>query len=77
MANCRFLPGLALLAPLLLISVSTRAEIDPNGPDPLALEEVVVTANRRAESIQEVPMSVTAFTGEFFEAVNSLQCLFP
>ena len=26
-------------------------------PDPLALEEVVVTATKRAESIQDVPMS--------------------
>ena len=40
---------------------------DPTGPDPLALEEIVVTANRREESIQEVPMSVTAFTSEFFK----------
>jgi len=32
-----------------------------------ALEEVIVTANRRAESLQEVPMSVSAFTGEFFQ----------
>jgi iron complex outermembrane receptor protein len=33
-----------------------------------ALEEVVVTANRREESLQEVPMSVSAFTGEFFKS---------
>ena len=33
----------------------------------LVLEEVLVTANRRVESIQEVPMSVSAFTGEFFD----------
>jgi iron complex outermembrane receptor protein len=32
-----------------------------------ALEEVIVTANRREENLQEVPMSVTAFTGEFFK----------
>lgn len=34
----------------------------------LALEEIVVTANRREESLQEVPMSVSAFTGEFFKS---------
>lgn len=33
----------------------------------LALEEIVVTANRREQSLQEVPMSVSAFTGDFFE----------
>lgn len=32
-----------------------------------ALEEIVVTANRREQSLQEVPMSVSAFTGDFFE----------
>ena len=33
----------------------------------LALEEILVTASRRVESIQEVPMSVTAFTSDFFK----------
>lgn len=67
MANRRFFSGLALLAPSLVIVASAQGEVDPNGPDPLALEEVVVTATRRAESIQEVPMSVTAFTSQFFK----------
>jgi iron complex outermembrane receptor protein len=66
MANRRYFFGLTVLAPLSFMAIFAQAEVDPNGPDPLALEEVVVTANRRAESIQEVPMSVTAFTGEFF-----------
>jgi hypothetical protein len=32
------------------------------------LEEVTVTARKRAESLQEIPMSVTAFTAESIEA---------
>lgn len=38
------------------------------------LEEVLVTANRRVENLQEVPMSVSAFSGEFFKdaGVNDL-----
>jgi iron complex outermembrane recepter protein len=32
-----------------------------------ALEEIVVTAQRREQSLQEVPVSVTAFTGETLE----------
>lgn len=32
------------------------------------LEEVIVTANRRAQSLQSVPLAVTAFTGEAMEA---------
>ena len=35
----------------------------PPSPDP-ALEEIVVTAQKRAESIQDVPISVGAFSGE-------------
>ena len=66
MANSRLFSCLALLPPLLLTAISALAA-SPNGPDPLALEEIVVTANRREESIQEVPMSVTAFTGQFFK----------
>ena len=71
MANRRFISSLALLALLLgaLMGTAVYAQesADPNGPDPLALEEIVVTANKREESIQEVPMSVTAFTSEFFK----------
>ena len=52
MINRRFVSGLALLAPVLaqLMGVAAYAqdETDPNGPDPLALEEVVVTATKRA-----------------------------
>lgn len=64
MANRLSVSGLVLLTPLL--AAGTYAQEPASGPDPLALEEVVVTANRRVESIQEVPMSVTAFTSEFF-----------
>ena len=71
MANRRIVLGLALLAPVpaqwMGIAAFAKDEADPNGPDPLALEEIVVTANKREESIQEVPMSVTAFTSEFFK----------
>ena len=66
MAIYRFVPGLALLPPLLLATAQALAQT-PVQADPLALEEVVVTATKRAESIQEVPMSVTAFTSEFFK----------
>ena len=75
MANKLVLAGRPNLAtassPLLAIALSATAvsmpaaaqESDWSG----ALEEVIVTANRREQSLQEVPMSVTAFTGEFFQ----------
>src|SRR4051812_44950100 len=34
------------------------------------VEEIVVMAQRRAESIQEVPLAVSAFTGEFARETN-------
>lgn len=64
MANRLKASGFVLLTPLLV--AGTYAPQATSAPDPLALEEVVVTANRRVESIQEVPMSVTAFTSQFF-----------
>jgi len=67
MIDRRSTSGLVLLTPLMVLAGLAEAAVDPNGPDALALEEVVVTANRREESIQEVPMSVTAFTSEFFK----------
>ena len=67
MPNRQFISGLLLLTPLLVTGVYATAEVNPNGPNPLALEEVIVTANRREQSIQEVPMSVTAFTSKFFK----------
>ena len=40
----------------------------------MVLEEVLVTANRRVESLQEVPISVTAFSSDFLQdtGVNGL-----
>tara|TARA_B100000900_G_C20601300_1_gene725719 strand:+ start:1844 stop:4123 length:2280 start_codon:yes stop_codon:yes gene_type:complete len=38
------------------------------------IEEVVVTAQKRAESIQEVPISITAFSGDFLEE-NGVQTI--
>ena len=34
------------------------------------IEEVIVTATKREESVQEVPLAITALTGAFVESVN-------
>jgi outer membrane receptor protein involved in Fe transport len=39
--------------------------------DSVALEEVVVTAQKRAEDIQSVPMSITALTGSMLQAIGA------
>ena len=58
------IPLVALGAALVYCGPTTPAAAQD---EPLALEEVLVTANRRVESLQEIPMSVTAFTGDFFK----------
>ncbi len=60
-----------LCAPLL------AQDEEPVAPDQLMLEEVLVTATRRVENLQEVPMSVSAFSADFFKdsGVNQLKDL--
>lgn len=54
------------------ISVALIASIAP-GPlfaQDKGLEEIVVTATKRAESVMDVPLAITAMTGEFIREVN-------
>ncbi|HEY0747123.1 MAG TPA: hypothetical protein VGD63_10515, partial [Steroidobacteraceae bacterium] len=51
----------ALAAPYLgRAAVDTSTAVAPNA----ALEEIVVTAQKRSENLQSVPVAVTAFTAE-------------
>jgi iron complex outermembrane receptor protein len=49
-----------ILLPTLSVGVSAQSS-----DDALVLEEILVTASRRVERLQEVAMSVSAFTGDF------------
>jgi iron complex outermembrane receptor protein len=51
--------GLAMVAPAVALAQSIGA-----------LEEIVVTAQRREQNLQEVPISVTAMSGEMLEKSN-------
>lgn len=64
---------LPFLVPLALTSVA-QSESEPPTRNTLVLEEILVSASRRIESLQEVPMSVTAFSSDFFQdtGVNQL-----
>jgi hypothetical protein len=42
-----------------------------------ALEEVVVTATRRSERLQDVPVSVIAFSQEKLDATGCFTCCWP
>jgi iron complex outermembrane receptor protein len=51
-------------------STTTAQPVDPNSPptaDAGQAEEIVVTARKREESLQDVPIAVTAVTGETIE----------
>ena len=58
--NCLFMGPAAVVATtgLLLTPVTTLAQ------GASAIEEIVVTAQYREENLQEVPISITAMTGE-------------
>ena len=51
----------ALLAPIPV------GAVDPVPAARMVLEETLVSASRRVESLQDVPMSVSAFSGDFFQ----------
>jgi len=57
----------ALLLCVLAIGLSARSFGQANDTQPALLEEIVVTARLRSESLQEVPVTVSAFTAEDIE----------
>ena len=69
-------PSSARLARAIVLTLaSTTAASRPSSalaqegtPDAVGLEEVIVTAQRRAERLQDVPVAVTAFTAADIEA---------
>lgn len=66
----------ALTATLLAVfALSAKAQVVSTSPvtttaEPEALQEVVVTARRRAENLQDVPLSVNAFNGAQLQVLN-------
>jgi iron complex outermembrane receptor protein len=60
----------ALAAALAAVPAGSALAQAAAAPDTGALEEVVVTAQKRAESLQSVPVSVTALTGEQLGALK-------
>jgi len=54
-----------------LVSTSSLYAQDAQVADNRTLEEVIVTANKTEQNLQEVPMSVTAMSGEDLEELRS------
>ncbi|MCB1703056.1 MAG: TonB-dependent receptor plug domain-containing protein, partial [Halioglobus sp.] len=78
MGYIRAFIGAAALLPAFSAPLLAQGDEPPAAPkQSLQLEEVLVTASRREENLQDVAMSVSAFTGDFFRdsGVNQLKDL--
>src|SRR5882762_9952748 len=64
----RFVMPSVLLGQLIWPAVSTAATGDTNAAPSSGLEEIVVTATRRSERLQDVPISVLALSQEKMDA---------
>lgn len=66
--------ALLLLGANLAVDVQAQAQVQERapqaGPDALQLEEVVVTARRREEFLQDVPISITVFNQQQLDRNN-------
>ncbi len=65
--TCKALASAAVIPALILMSAPVGAQ---DGGADEALDEVTVTARRREESLQDVPIAVTAFSGDYLEEVG-------
>jgi outer membrane receptor protein involved in Fe transport len=54
----------AMLSQLMLPALSMAAPAEPETAPSAGLEEIVVTATRRSERLQDIPVSVIAFSQE-------------
>jgi iron complex outermembrane recepter protein len=63
----------ACAASFIVSAVSFASSALAEGPGPVALEEVVVTAQKKAEKLSETPLSVTAISNSQIEALGATQ----
>jgi iron complex outermembrane recepter protein len=70
------------VAAAFLVPLATPTKVQAQGADDAVLDEIIVSARRREESLQQVPLAITAFTGEALEArgidmVGSMNAMAP
>ncbi|MEM8816499.1 MAG: TonB-dependent receptor [Pseudomonadota bacterium] len=70
MAKAAAVPAL-LLTPFVFVSHTADAQ-DSAAQGAGPLEEVVVTARRREESLKDVPVAVSAFTGDYLDGIGAI-----
>jgi iron complex outermembrane receptor protein len=54
-----------------VLSVAPAPALAQDDPA-VAIEEIIVTSRRREESLQEVPIAVTAYSGEYLEEIGAI-----
>jgi outer membrane receptor protein involved in Fe transport len=69
-AFLRSMPGVGLALSNPLLTVFALALLAPTTSNAAQLEEIVVTARKREESILNIPVAVTAITGETLDRYN-------
>ena len=66
----RVVSGILLLAGATTVVAQVQQTPPPSVQEAGGLEEIVVTAERRSENIQNVPIAVTAFTADSLQSRN-------
>ncbi len=59
----------------LILLAAAAAPVPARAQDAAGLEEIVVTAQKRSESLQDVPIAVTAFTGRALEELGIVDAI--
>ncbi len=70
------LSSIAILNGIIVAGPGNMAWAEDAANDGLTLEEVIVTARRRSESLQSVPVAVTAFSEEYLNKVGATDITF-
>ena len=75
MSNSMFYMAKAALPPALVLAAAAfvpAPAVAQDGASSGGLEEITVTARRREESLQEVPIAISAFTGDFLNSIGAV-----
>jgi outer membrane receptor protein involved in Fe transport len=62
--------ALALASAFVSVLASPAVAADDASVDAVALDRIVVTAQKREQQVQEVPIAITALSGEFLDQLN-------